>query len=211
MWKIIVLLLLSCSVLGNELDDFADNQSTLMDAPDTADSFTSWQTLTVPDGLADYRRLFVNGGLNGDPSSLTSVGVAGGVLTFSFAYEAGLSDQTAIMSWSDRDTSVIWSGSLDLSAFDALVLELGLVTQPINVVFSLREKTSAMTHIESQVIDSFGLYIFDLTEFDTIDRSQIDIINLRIGPAQSASGDGLANFNTVYFFEDELIFNDDFE
>lgn len=211
MWRMMLMLWLTVPVMANDLDDFVDQQATLTDAPDTADSFTSWQALTVPDGLAAFRRLFVNGGLNGDPSNTTSVGVAGGAMSFGFGHQSGISDQVAIVSWSDRDSSVIWSGSLDLSGFDALVMDLGLVTQPVNVVFSLREKTSAVTQISNQVIDGFGLYVFNLTEFDMIDLSQIDLINLRITPAQTVNGDGLANFNAVYFFEDEFIFIDGFD
>ena len=207
----LLLVLMPGLVTAGDLDDFVDHQATLTDTPDTADSFTSWQTLTVPDGLAGFRRLFVNGGLNGDSSNSTSIGVAGGALTFGFGHEPGLSDQAAIVSWSDRDSSVIWSGSLDLSGFDALVMDMGLVTQPVNVVLSLREKTSAVTQISHQVIGEFGLYVFNLTEFDMINLGEVDIINLRITPAQSASADGLANFNAVYFFEDEIIFNHDFE
>lgn len=191
-----ILLLVSGVVSAGKLDDCADNQATLTDSPNTANSLTSWQTLTVADGLAGFRRLFVNGGLNGDPGNVTSVGVASRALTLGFGHEPGLSDQVAIVAWSDQDISPIWAGSLDLSAFDAMVLDMGLVTQSVVVVLTLKEKASTNSHDEF-IIDNFGQKVFALADFDTIDRSQVDIINLRVGSAQSATGDGIANFNSV--------------
>jgi hypothetical protein len=137
--------------------------------------------------------------------------VAGGGLTFAFSHETGLVGQIGIVNWSDRDSTTIWQGALDLSSFDALVLDMGLVTQPVRMTLFLREKNTATSHEESFIVDQFGLHVFDLLEFDHLDLSQLDILSLRLNPHTTVNNDGLATINGVFLFEDEVIFSDDFD
>jgi hypothetical protein len=62
MWKVVLLMFMfMLPVFAGEVDDFGDAQDTLSDIPDTVETFSSWQTLAVPDrsmwmvALLDHR------------------------------------------------------------------------------------------------------------------------------------------------------------
>jgi hypothetical protein len=100
---------------------------------------------------------------------------------------------------------------LDVSAYDALVLDMGLVTQPINVALSVRDKGTTVQETQVITIDTFGLHVFDLLALQNIDLSNLDLITMRIVRAPAATDDIVANFNEIYFFSSDVIFASAFE
>ncbi|WP_223789215.1 hypothetical protein [Marinicella meishanensis] len=195
---------------AQEMDDFGDDQALLIEQSGVSGSVESWTALNVPGGVADFRRLNVDGGVSSGPAVDTSAAVAGGTLSVAFEIDGMVTNQSVSVHWSDHDDFTFWLGSFDASAYEALVLDMGLVTNPISVTLTLRDKTSGTQETQNTVIDTFGIHVFDLAAFQ-IDRSNLNLMGMRITRGSGITEDILANFNAIYFFDDDVIFASDFE
>lgn len=209
MWKL--LLLLPVMAHGVTLDDFSASQTIITDPSDTPSDVRSWQALGAGSELAMFRNLYVSGGSGGQAGDVTSAAVAGGVLTIGIPYDAGLNGQLVSIGWGDSDLIALWGGEVDISAYDFLSFEVGLITQPFSVVLTLRDAEFVQSQSMFFTVDQFGQYQFDLFEFDEINLSRVDSMQMRFNLTQDANADGAMNINHVELVVSDVIFAADFE
>ncbi len=209
MWKL--LLLLPVMAHGVTLDDFSANQTIITDPSDTPSDIRTWQALGAGSELAMFRSLYVSGGMGGQAGDVTSAAVAGGVLTIGIPYDAGLNGQLVSISWGDSDLIALWGGEVDISAYDFVSFEVGLITQPFFVTLTLRDAEFVQSQSMAFMVDQFGRYEFDLFEFDEVNLSRVDSMQMRFNLTQDANADGAININDVELVVSDLIFAADFE
>lgn len=193
------------------LDDMAVNQAQQFDSPDTAVSVDSHQHIVAGSDFVKYRYIRVEGGVNGQPGTFTSAQVAGDTLTLSFGYDGTVSNQFVIVAWRESDVGTIWNTPLDFAEFDALQLDVGLVTQPVRLTLSLRDKVNMNQQSVQMEIDQFGLYRFEFDDFDQIDFSQIDLIGIQFFRGTGSNSATAMNINSIELINDDVVFANGFE
>ena len=207
----LILCLLSSVGFATVLDDFEIMQAQLIDLPDTGNAPAAWADIDAGSEIAPRRQIYVDGGFNGNANTQSSIIVNSGELIVNIGHDALVTGQIAIMHWSDRTISTVWGNPVDLSSVEKLVLEVSSVSGIATASFSLRDQTNFENETLTVFINAPGTYEFDFEDFDDIDFSVVDIMNVRFGRAAGSGTPMNINVTRMDLVGADEVFSNGFE